>query len=338
MSSVQTPEPKGAQVPRVMPVSFFGMAVGTLAWAQAWQAAASLWSLPESLPGLAKCAGLLVWLTVLTVYGHKWWAHTAQAQAELQHPVQSAMLALVPVATLLAAMALQTMWPPLALAVYAVGMTAQLALGVWLHGRFWQGGRAPESITAVVYLPAVAQNFVAGTASVAFGWPELGALLFGAGMLSWLALESLIVSRAAVHAPLAEAQRPLLGIQMAPAVVGGLTYLSLTSGEPDLMAKMLFGYGLYQAALALRLLPWISQQAFVPSYWAFSFGVMALATMGLRLHARAPQVGLWQVMAPVLFVGANAVFVVLAWRTLALWWRGHLLPVDASPIVPPVAS
>jgi len=30
-----------------MPVSFFSMAVGTLAWGHSWQAAAQVWSLPE---------------------------------------------------------------------------------------------------------------------------------------------------------------------------------------------------------------------------------------------------------------------------------------------------
>jgi hypothetical protein len=37
-----------------------------------------------------------------------------------------------------------------------------------------------------------------------------------------------------------------------------------------------------QALLLLRLLPWIMQQPFAASYWAFIFGVTALATAPLR--------------------------------------------------------
>ncbi len=83
----------------------------------------------------------------------------------------------------------------------------------------------------------------------------------------------MILHRAAVHEALPEALRPVLGIQLAPPVVGGVTYMSLSSGTPDLIALMLLGYGLYQALMLLRLLPWIRQQAFGPGYWAFSFGV-----------------------------------------------------------------
>jgi len=220
----------------------------------------------------------------------------------------------------------------LAWALLVLGLSAQLALGLWSVGRFWQGGRAPESLNASVYLPAVAQNFVAATAAASFGWTALGGLFFGAGLFSWLALDSLVLHRAATLTPLDVAQRPLQGIQVAPAVVGGLSYLSLTSGPPDLMAHMLLGYGLYQALLAARLLPWTTEAAFAPSYWAFSFGVMALASMALRILARAPDEALWQLLAPALFVVANLVMATLAWRTLALARQGRLLlPVLQTP-------
>jgi tellurite resistance protein len=183
-------------------------------------------------------------------------------------------------------------------------------------------------VTAAVYLPAVAPSFVAATASAAFGWTQLGALFFGAGLLSWLAIESLILHRAAVHDALPEAMRPTLGIQLAPPVVGGVAYLSLTTGVPDLFAQILLGYGVYQALLLLRLLPWIRKQPFGPSYWAFSFGVAALPTMAMRMveHGSA---GLVASLAPVLFVLANIAIGILVVKTVSLLVRGELLPAAA---------
>jgi tellurite resistance protein len=122
-----------------------------------------------------------------------------------------------------------------------------------------------------------------------------------------------------------EALRPLLGVQLAPPVVGGVTYLSLSSGTPDLFALILLGYGLYQALLLLRLLPWIRQQAFVPGYWAFSFGVAALPTMAVRMVERG-STGLLEWIAPVLFVAANVVIGILVVKTLGLLVRGRLIP------------
>ncbi len=315
-----------------MPVSFFSMAVGTLAWGHSWQAAAQVWSLPAVLVNLASALGVALWCVLLLVYVRKWWRQPAAARLELDHPLQSAMAALLPVSTLLAAITLKSWSPALAWALLVLGLSAQLGLGLWSVGRFWQGGRAPESVNASVYLPSVAQNFVAATAAASFGWTALGGLFFGAGIFSWVALDSLVLHRAATLTPLDVAQRPLQGIQVAPAVVGGLSYLSLTSGPPDLMAHMLLGYGLYQALLAARLLPWTTEAAFAPSYWAFSFGVMALASMALRILARAPDEMLWQLLAPALFAVANLVMATLAWRTLALARQGRLLlPVVLTP-------
>ena len=175
----------------------------------------------------------------------------------------------------------------------------------------------------------MAPSFVAGTAAAAFGFHQLGALFFGAGLLSWLAIESLILHRAAVHDPLPEALRPILGVQLAPPVVGGVTYLSLTAGVPDLFAMILLGYGLYQALLLLRLLPWIRQQAFVPGYWAFSFGVAALPTMVLRMVERGTG-GALEWAAPALFIAANVVIVLLAVKTVELLVRGKLIPAVAA--------
>ncbi|MFM0181424.1 dicarboxylate transporter/tellurite-resistance protein TehA [Paraburkholderia aspalathi] len=318
-----------------IPVSFFGIAVGALAFANLWRVAIRVWHLPTIAGDVLSVAALGVWVAILLAYGHKWLTHAAEARAEMQHPVQSSFAALVPVSSLLAAQILQPYAHSVALALFSVAVVAQLVLGVYLHGRLWQGGRKPELITAAIYLPTVASSFVAGTAAATFGFHQLGGLFFGAGVLSWLAIESMILHRAAVHEALPEALRPILGIQLAPPVVGGVTYLSLSSGTPDLIALMLLGYGLYQALMLLRLLPWIRQQAFVPGYWAFSFGVAALPTMAIRMVERGAT-GPLEWIAPVLFIAANVVIGILVVKTLGLLMRGKLIP--AAGAAQPVAQ
>jgi len=317
-----------------VPLSFFGIAVGLLAFANTWHAGARLWHLPEDVATALAIAGLAAWAGLLVLYARKWFTHRADAIAELQHPVQSSLAALVPVSSMLASVALIPFSRDIALAVFVVALVAQLGLGVALNGRLWMGGRPPELVTPAIYLPSVAQGFVAAAASAAFGWHPLGLLFFGAGLLAWLALESLIVQRAAVGSPLPEAMRPLLGIQLAPAVVGGGSWLSLTTGTPDTFAWILLGYGLYQALLLLRLLPWIRAQAFVPGYWAFSFGTAALPALAMRMVERGAT-GLVATLAPALFIAANVVFALLIAGTLRLLARGTLLPlIPAAPVTP----
>jgi len=312
-----------------IPASFFGIAVGALAFANLWRVAIRVWHLPAVVGPVMTIASLAVWFVILLAYGHKWLTHAAGARTEMQHPVQSSFAALGPVSSRLAAQLLQPYAYHLALALFGVAVVAQLALGVYLHGRLWQGGRPPELVTPAVYLPTVAPSFVAGTTAAAFGFHQLGGLFFGAGVLFWLTLESLILHRAAVHEPLPDALRPVLGVQLAPPVVGGVTYMSLSSGTPDLFALMLLGYGLYHALLLLRLLPWIRQQAFVPGYWGFSFGVAALPTMVLRMVERGAT-GPVELAAPVLFIASNVIIAILVVKTLGLLVRGKLLPAATT--------
>lgn len=311
-----------------VPVSFFGIPVGLLAFANTWHVAARLWHLSGDVAQAFTFTGLAMWVGLLGLYARKWFTHRAEAVAELQHPLQSAFAALVPVSSMLAAVALIPLWRDLATALFVVALAAQLALGLALNGRLWMGGRPPELVTPAMYLPSVAQSFVAATASAAFGWHPLGSMFFGVGLLAWLALESVIVQRAAVGTTLPPALRPLLGIQLAPAVVGGGSWLALTSGTPDMFAWLLLGYGLYQALLLLRLLPWIREQAFAPAYWAFSFGTAALPALAMRMAERGAT-GLVADLAAALFVAANVIFALLIAGTLRLLARGALLPLIA---------
>jgi tellurite resistance protein len=301
-----------------MPVAFFGIPVGVLALAGAWRAAAHVWTaIPDAAPTFLTAGALVLWIAVAVAYGRKWLVGRDAAIEEMRHPVQSSFAALVPVSTMLAAQAVQAYSRGLAIALFVTGAGASLALGAYLHGRFWQGGRKPELTTPAIYLPTVAPSFVAGTAAASLGFTQIGMLLFGAGVFSWLAIESVVLHRAAVHEPLPDALRATLGIQLAPPVVGGVTYLAITHGAPDTFAYMLLGYGLYQALMLTRLLPWIRQRAFTPSYWAFSFGAAALPTMAIRMLERGAA-GPMEWIAPVAFVVANGVIGVLIVGTVRM--------------------
>jgi tellurite resistance protein len=96
---------------------------------------------------------------------------------------------------------------------------------------------------------------------------------------------------------------------------------------------MLLGYGVFQALLMIRLLPWIVRQPFAPSYWAFTFGLSAIATSFLRFAERGAP-GPISAAAPYVFFAVNLVIGGIAIGTLWLLLKGRLLP---PPLVPPSA-
>jgi tellurite resistance protein len=312
----------------VVPASFFGIVLGLAGLGGAWRVAARVWQLPSVIGEALMLIAGIVWTLTLVLYAAKWIYAREEAREELEHPVQCCFVGLIGVATMLISIAALPYSRLAAQIAFVIGASFTLAFAVWRTGILWHGGRDPATTTPVLYLPAVAGAFVTATAAAALGYRDWGQLAFGAGLFSWLAIESVLLHRlytvTAMPAPL----RPTLGIQLAPPVVGGVAYLSVTSGAPDLLAYAMLGYGLLQALLLLRLLPWIRQQPFAPSYWAFTFGATALAAVPLDMMERGTT-GAVAAIAPYLFVAANVVVGLIALATLRLVVKGRLLPKAA---------
>jgi tellurite resistance protein len=312
-----------------VPASFFGMILGLVGLGNCWRVAAKIWHLPAWIGEAIMLLAIAIWLVLLLLYVSKWLWVREEALAEFEHPVLCCFIGLVPVSTALVALAIAPYSHAITVVLFVVGAIGQLSFGVYRSGRLWMGGRNPETTTPVLYLPTVAGGFVSAIVASALGYREWGTLFFGAGMFSWLALESIIMQRLFLLEALPKPLRPTLGIQLAPPVVGCVAYLSITSGQPDTFAQILFGYGLLQALILLRLMPWLFQQPFAASYWAFTFGIAALALSALRLVERG-MTGAMEGLAVMLFIGANIAIGLISLGTLRLLLRGKLLPPSTS--------
>ena len=295
-----------------------------------WRAATSLWSAPRWPGECILAVATLVWLVLLSLYFLKWVNSREEALAEFHHSIQCCFIGLVGISTLLIAVAVAPYWRTLALVLLVAGAVGQLGFALHRSGTLWKGGRQAADTTPVMYLPTVGGNFVSAIAAGSLGFADWGVLFFGAGLLSWLALESVILHRLYVIDPLPVALRATLGIQLAPPTVGAVAYLSITSGPPDLAAQAMVGYGLLQLILLIRLGGWIREQAFAASYWAFTFGISALALAVMRLVERG-LTGPAQWLAFPLFVFANLFIGAVAIGTVCLLVRGRLLPTLPAP-------
>jgi tellurite resistance protein len=320
-----------------VPASMFGMVLGIVGLGGSWRIAARVWALP-SWPGEAIIGlGVAVWLVLLVLYAAKWVVRRQESLTEFHHPVQCCFVGIVPVSTALVGLALRPYDHTMSLWIAGAGIAGQLVFGVYRTGELWKGDRDPAATTPVLYLPTVAGSFVSAIALGAFGFREWGAPFFGAGLLSWLAIESVLIHRLYVVSELAPALRPTLGIALAPPAVGCLAYLSLTQGPPDLIVKGLLGYAFFQSLVLSRLIPWIAKQPFAGSYWAFSFGIVAFASSAILFIERGGT-GPIASAAPVIFILANAAIGALILGTLWLIARGRLLPPAPAPAASPAAA
>jgi tellurite resistance protein len=312
-----------------LPASYFAMVLGLVGLGNSWRLAVHHWNAPAAIGEAVMGAAFAVWLTLIFLYALKWITAPEAAMEELQHPIQCCFISLVFISTMVMTFAVGPYSRDLAFLMLASGMAGHLLFSLYRTGKLWRGGRDQGATTPVLYLPSVAGNFVSAIAASNLGLQAIAPFFFGAGLFSWLAIESVLLQRLYTHETLSLPLRPTLGIQLAPPAVACLAYLACTSGTPDLIAHMLFGYALLQALMLLRLLPWISEQPFSAAYWAFAFGVIALPLAAIRMIDRG-DTGLVAALAPVLFVGANVIIGTLAIGTVKLLLMGKLLPPEAS--------
>lgn len=323
----------------VVPAAFFGMVLGLVGLGSGWRAAHEVWGLPAAVGEASMLAGSIVWAILVVLFAAKWLVARDEALAEARHPVQCCFIGLAGVATMLVSIAIHRYAPPVALVLFAAGSIFTLGFAVWRTGALWQGGRDPGATTPVLYLPSVAGSYVTAIACATLGFPEWGKLAFGAGVLSWLAIESVLVNRLYTATEMPVPLRPTLGIQLAPPTVGAAAYVSVTSGPPDLVVYGLIGYGLVQILVLARLSRWIFAGGFTVSAWSFSFGLTALATAMVRLVGRSDG-GPLAVLAPPVFALVTVALAAIILRTIWLLATGRLLPTAPAAAVaatpPPV--
>jgi tellurite resistance protein len=326
------------RAPRLIPASFFGIVLGLTGLGNDWRAATAAWGLPAAVGEAIHLLGAICWVVIVAMYVWKWVAAPAQAREETNNPVQCCFIGLAGVATMLVAWSVLPYSRPAAIALYLPGAAFTILFALWRMGHLWRGGRDPSATTAVLYLPMGAGGFVTGIVAGALGWTEFGQLAFGAGLFTWLAVESVLLHRLYTATPMPAALRPTMGIQLAPPAVGALCYISVAGMHSDVFAHMLVGYALLQALLLIRMVRWLREAPFAASYWAYTFGGTALAGVTIRLSPGNPGLA-FAVLAPVLFVLANILVLVIAAATLMSMAQGKLLP-PAPPIAPapPVES
>ncbi|MDW5498244.1 dicarboxylate transporter/tellurite-resistance protein TehA [Pseudomonas lundensis] len=313
-----------------LPAGYFGMVLGIIGAGFGWRYAATILPVPAIIGEGLVVIAITIWFLLACTFLYRLLRFPHSVKAEIEHPLMSSYVSLFPATTILVAIGVLPWWRSLAVALFSVGAIAQLSYAAWQSAGLWRGSHPAEATTPGLYLPTVANNFISCMACGALGYHDLGLLFLGAGVLSWLSLEPAILHRLRSQGEMPEPVRLSLGIQLAPALVACSAWLAVNGGEADVLAKMLFGYGLLQLLFMLRLLPWYLKGPFNASFWSFSFGLSALATTALHL-GQASHEGILSALALPLFVFSNVLIGLLFVRTLILLFQGGFLKYHPQP-------
>jgi len=260
---------------------------------------------------------MCLWIAKLALYPQA-------VQQEWAHPVQGALMALIPVSLMLALTLLNIRWPSLSGWLFPcalVVLTLQAVMAWHVVADISTGKTLTEFITPALYLPIVPGGFVGAIALESFGLHGWAALLFGMGVGAWALLEIRILHRL-FSGPLPLALRPTLGLEMAPGAVGALSAVTLWPHLPPDAMMVVLGIASGPVLAVLTRWRYWTATPFSAGFWSFSFPLAALA--GACVHAVTT--GGWPVEVALVAVGiSTAVTLFLIVRTANLLLTGRLL-------------
>lgn len=308
-----------------VPASFFGMVLGVFGLGSAWRYGASIGLVPHGVGEAGVLAGCAVWVVLAGIYAYRCLTAWDGVVAEWRDPMTFPFVSLLPAGAVLVSVGVHPYVPAVAAVLLWLGAGSQLVFAAVRCAPLWTGTQPLDATTPGFYLPLVAANFISAIGMGSAGHEQIGYLFLGAGVISWLTLEPLVTHRLRTGPEVAPRARGVIGVQLAPAFVACYAYLAVNGGRFDAVALALFGYGLLQLLLLLRLWRWLLAGGFTPGLWAFSFGFAAMANTGLRLVHSDPEPVVRAVAVAVVAL-ATALLLALVLGTVVLLVRGRLLP------------
>lgn len=316
--------------PRV-PLNIFGIAFGVTGLGTAWHAGAVAGFVPLAVGTGLLVLATIVWAVSLVAYLR--WALAARGRltADLQDRTAgpfAALMIIVPI--LLAANGLAPYAPSLARGIVDVFIVLVVVLGGCLTGMWMRGGTDIDRLHPGYFLPTVAGGLVASVGAATVGQRRLAEVLFGLGIICWMILGSMILARLIFRPPLPDPLAPTMAIELAPAAVASLAYLSINGGRIDLVAAILAGYGLLMVVAQLPLLGRYRRLPFMISTWSYTFSLAAVVSvlvvwLGIT---RPVGSGVWAYLA---LTGLTALIGGIALRTAIALARRTLLPTLPGP-------
>ncbi len=255
-----------------LPVGSFAIVMGLGALGTAFNRASEVWAVVPAVIGAA-----LAWLTVavfvalLTAYGAKTARHWSNVTAEWRHPVKAAFTATIPLAALVAAVALLPHAHGVSRALWWPGAVGMFVVTIWVV-RTWSTDAQIQHVHVhpAWFIPVVG-NMVVPLAGVSHASVEVSWYFYGVGVVYWLGLLPIVLTRLFVLGTIPQRLAPTLAIMAAPPAVASLAWVRLGGEWSDPLARILLAVTLFNLlvlashATALRKVPFA-----VPA-WAYTF-------------------------------------------------------------------
>lgn len=298
--------------------------LNTLAISLGLTGLASLWSTMAIALEVADIIPIVLWIGAATSWVWLMVAHLVRGArsdetlvAQLRHPAQGPIAAIIPVVGMLLGSELYLTWPLGGFVLTIGSFATAVVFAAWILA-FWHTGHLnPEAFHGAYLLPTVAAPLVGSAAAAKLGFPGVAAGSFAVGIFFWLVLVTVLLSRLAFFPPLPDPLTPTLAILLAPPAVAGAAWFAMNGVHDDVVSLSLLGLLAMMFVMQLFLLRIYGRLPFTLGFWSFTFPAASAATFLIQWVELAAFDG-WQVVAYCAAVCVTALIVLIGIRSIVL--------------------
>jgi tellurite resistance protein len=305
-----------------VPPNLFVIPFGLAGLGGAWQGARRVLSLPAAIPDAIFILAAVVWLVLLVGYLRQ---GVRQILAHARDPVLSPFVATVVIPPMMLAGALATVAFTAGRVLVIVFLAMTIAVGGWLTANWISGGTEQARIHPGYFLPTVAGGLIGSSTAAGVHLHLVAEGCFGIGLISWLLLNSTVLSRLFLRPWLPPGLVPTMALESAPAALAGLAYFALTGGAVNIVSAAFAGYLVLMVVVQVGLLPRYLRLHFTPALWSFTFPYAAIASVALAwIRYTRPAGGTGYAIAVLVLI--TGFIAVIAAGTVLLALRGQFRP------------
>ncbi|MCU1583527.1 MAG: hypothetical protein JWM49_83 [Microbacteriaceae bacterium] len=298
-----------------IPLNTLAVSFGLAGLAELWSTASTLFSVPPFITELFWAAAAIAWLWLIVKHTAVGSRSPEPLSAQLRHPAQGPIAAVVPIVGMLLGANLFQFWPAAGEALVVVSIAAATLFAGWLLS-FWLSGQLkPESTHGAYFLPTVAAALVAAATAADIGLPLLARGAFAVGIFFWVVIFTMLVARLAFLPALPAPLTPTLAIFLAPPAVAGNAWFAIAGRHADSISMSLLGVTVLMVLVQVALIPRYRKTPFSLGFWSFSFPVTSAAGFGIEWLSVGTPVG-WQIEAGAILLAVTVFILAIGIRSL----------------------
>ncbi len=293
-------------------ISFFAIILGLSGLAIATHRV----ELHFNIPHVSQWIGfstLLIYSIFFIIYFIKLIKYPKEVAAELKHPIKMNFFPTLSISLILLSIVFLKSYVDLSKYLLLVGMIVHLFFTIFIMSAWIKHQHIEIKHKNPAWFIPVVGNMLVPIPAMTHFHEDVSWFFFSIGIILWIVLYTIFISRAIFHKPLPEKLMPTFFILIAPPAIGFLAYFKMT-GEIDGFAKVLYFFAVFTAIQLFYNARHFSKIKFFLSWWAYSFPISALITASFVMYENNNFL-LYKYFAAVLFLFLIGLIIYLKFLT-----------------------